>query len=57
MDKYGSKFKCEHDECPYKDCNYHKKSTGKFSHSDKGMPIYLPKNEDRAKWCYRVLDL
>lgn len=62
MDYYGSRYKCEHSkyECPYRDCNYHIKSTGRYSHTDpKDLPICisLPENEEEAKCCSRNLDI
>ena len=62
MDYYGSKYKCKHSEyeCPYKDCNYHVKSTGKYSHidpSDVPICVSLPENEEEAKYCSRNLDI
>lgn len=58
MDKYGSRYKCKHEECPYKDCNYHYKSTGKYSHKDPDeMWITLPKNEKEASHCIAYMDI
>ena len=62
MDFNGNTYKCEHSkyECPYKDCNYHVKSTGRYSHIDpKDLPIWfhLPTSEEEAKWCSRNLDI
>lgn len=44
MDINRSRYKCEHSkyECPYRDCNYHVKSTGKYSHTESDdMPVHL----------------
>ena len=60
MDSYGSKFKCERSkyECPYKDCNYHIYSTGKYSHVDEDeLPIHMPRSEDEVKYCHSNLDI
>lgn len=60
MDNYGSKFKCEHSkyECPYKDCNYHIHSTGKYAYTDETeIPIYLPNCEDEARCCNNNMDI
>ena len=63
MDIYGSKYKCEHSryECPYKDCNYHANSTGKYSHtSEENKPInaiHLPFCEKDAKICMNHMDI
>ena len=60
MDVYGSRYKCEHSryECPYKDCNYHVNSTGKYSHVlDDDIPYHLPKSEEAAKGCMSNLDI
>lgn len=61
MDKYGSRYKCDHSryECPYKDCNYHVNSTGKYSHvwDDDDIQVHLPRNEEEAKRCISNLDI
>lgn len=61
MDINGSKYKCEHSkyECPYKDCNYHVNSTGKYSHADPDeIDNYsIPKCENDAKWCNSYMDI
>lgn len=63
MDINGSRYKCEHSryECPYKDCNYHVKSTGKYSHtSEDDKPIsaiHLPFCEQDAKDCMNCMDI
>ena len=63
MDAYGSRYKCEHSkyECPYKDCNYHIKSTGKYSHTlEEDKPISaigLPFCEEDAKDCMNCMDI
>lgn len=57
MDYYGSKHKCEHEERPYKDCNYHVRSTGKYSHVEPDkIRIWMPKNEEEASWCMSYLE-
>lgn len=53
-------YKCEHSryECPYKDCNYHVNSTGKYSHTIQDeIPYYLPFCEDDAKICMSYMDI
>lgn len=60
IDINGSTYKCEHSryECPYKDCNYHVRSTGKYSHVESDeIPIHLPSCEDRAKFCMAYMDI
>ena len=60
MDINGSTYKCEHSryECPYKDCNYHVKSTGKYSHTIQDeIPCHLPFCEDDAKTCMSYMDI
>lgn len=58
MDYYGSTYKCEHLECPYKDCNYHYKSTGKYSHTEPDeTPYYFPFSEEDAKICMSYMDI
>ena len=60
MDINGSKSKCEHSkyECPYKDCNYHYRSTGKYSHKEPHeLPYYYPLDEEEAKTCLNYMDI
>ena len=61
MDFYGSRYKCEHSkyECPYKDCNYHVNSTGKYSHTEPDdIDNYsIPRSEESAKRCSSYLDI
>jgi len=60
MDINGSKYKCEHSkyECPYKDCNYHYRSTGKYSHKEPHeLPYYYPLDEEEAKTCLNYMDI
>ena len=60
MDINGSKYKCEHSkyECPYKDCNYHVNSTGKYSHTLPGeIPVHLPFCEEAAEICMSYMDI
>lgn len=58
MDINGSTYKCKHEECPYKDCNYHYRSTGKYSHTfPDEIPVYLPFCEKNAEFCMSYMDL
>lgn len=60
MDINGSRYKCDHSkyECPYKDCNYHIRSTGKYSHAEQNdIPIHLPRCEEEANLCMSYMDI
>lgn len=60
MDINGSKYKCDHSkyECPYKDCNYHIRGTGKYSHAEQNdIPIHLPSCEEDANLCMSYMDI
>lgn len=60
MDSFGSSYKCKHSHsgCPYRNCNYHIESTGKYSHAfNDDIPIHLPKSELEAETCMSYLDI
>lgn len=58
MDIRGSTYKCKRIECPYKDCNYHYESTGKYSHTEPHeIPIYLPFCKEEAEFCFSYMNI
>ena len=58
MDINGSTYKCEHTECPYNYCNYHYRSTGKYSHSlPDEIPVHLPRSEEETEYCMSYMDI
>jgi len=51
-------MKCKHIECPYKDCNYHYSSTGKYSDTlPHELPVHLPLDEEEAEFCMGYMDI
>lgn len=49
---------CKHTECPYKDCNYHCDSTGKYQNTDEmEIPVWLPFCEEEVEICMSYMDV
>lgn len=47
---------CKHKECPYKDCIYHRYTTG-YNLTIDCVPFYQPKNKEEMKTCMSYLDI
>lgn len=48
---------CHHEECPYKECMYHKYST-KFGYFiDEDIPFYMPRSAEGMKDCMSYMDI
>ena len=56
-DVIGKEFYCQHEECPYKDCMYHKYSTRFGYFIDEDIHVYMPKSPEAMKNCMSYMDI
>lgn len=45
-------YKCEHDNCPERDCLFHWNSTEKYAKSTDNMPFYYPEKAWEVELCW-----
>lgn len=50
-------FFCKHEECPYKNCMYHKYSDKPTYFYDEDIPFYVPKSNEEMKDCMSFMDI